>query len=256
MSWSVLDEEGFSRCCRLLVQQSQSLRDGWSWEPGQGSAEGYLRKTTLRTAAFTSRPEREPEGSGAAPEQHTAPGRAEEPSQSDLAAPAASGDADDLTGAEDDGADEDDWVCRAPAESSSRVLQYEYHVLYSCSYSVPVLYFRAFTLEGRSLSLDEVWSCVPPQYRARLQQSPWNTITQQEHPLLGQPFFLVHPCRTDELMRPVMQAAQQQLRWVNYVVTWLSMVGPLVGLEMPLSYAALSPQSPTATAAEQEPSEA
>ena len=41
--------------------------------------------------------------------------------------------------------DEDDGICTV-CEGSSLVLQYEYHILYSCSYSAPVLYFRAFTL--------------------------------------------------------------------------------------------------------------
>ncbi|XP_071386965.1 ubiquitin-like-conjugating enzyme ATG10 [Centroberyx affinis] len=245
MSSSLLDEESFRRCCQLLLQQSTRLGDGWSWEPVQGSEEGYLRKTALRSVVVDSSPNRDQEGSGPASENqsgsHTGRDRLEqEKEQSRLSAPAASGDADDgFESIEDDGGDEDDGVF-AVSEGSSRALQYEYHILYSCSYRTPVLYFRAFTLEGRSLSLDEVWSAVHPNYRLRLQQSPWNTITQQEHPLLGQSFFVLHPCRTEEFMKPVMQAAQQELRPVNYVVTWLSVVGPLVGLEIPLSYSTQS----------------
>ena len=41
--------------------------------------------------------------------------------------------------------DEDDGVC-VVTKGSSKVLQYEYHIMYSCSYSTPVLYFRASTL--------------------------------------------------------------------------------------------------------------
>lgn len=79
MSWGVLDEEEFHRCCRLLLQQSERLRDGWSWEAVQvrrrnvcvfkpradlkwsvwslrhflewfQGSEGYLKKTALRPA--------------------------------------------------------------------------------------------------------------------------------------------------------------------------------------------------------------
>ncbi|CAL8343061.1 unnamed protein product [Merluccius merluccius] len=119
------------------------------------------------------------------------------------------------------------------------VLQYEYHVLFSCSFGMPVLYFRVFDLEGKSLCLEQVWDTVHPNYRMRLQQNPWNTITQQEHPMLGQPFFVLHPCKTEEFMWPVVQAAEAEHRKVNYVVTWLSVVGPLVGLDLPLSYSTL-----------------
>ncbi|KAL1266229.1 hypothetical protein QQF64_001904, partial [Cirrhinus molitorella] len=116
------------------------------------------------------------------------------------------------------------------------VLRYEYHVLYSCSYQIPVLYFRASTLDGRPLSLEEVWSYVHPNYRQRLQQGPWDTLTQQEHPLLGQAFFMLHPCRTEEFMKPALELAQAENKKVNYIVTWLSVVGPVVGLDVPLSY--------------------
>ncbi|XP_075994648.1 ubiquitin-like-conjugating enzyme ATG10 isoform X2 [Genypterus blacodes] len=207
---SSLDEESFHHCCQLLLKLSDRLRDGWSWEAVQGCDEGYLKKTAVSSA--------EPR-----------------PPQDRQFGPDA---ADIMAGNTPDDDDEDDGVCEAPegSSSSSQVLQYEYHILYSCSYRTPVLYFRAFTLEGRSLSLEEVWSSVHPNYRARLQQSPLNTITQQEHPMLGQPFFVLHPCRTEEFMSPVLQAAQQQSRWVNYVLTWLSVVAPVVGLEVPLDY--------------------
>ncbi|TKS80405.1 Ubiquitin-like-conjugating enzyme ATG10 [Collichthys lucidus] len=186
MSSSVLDEQNFHHCCQLLLQQSEQLKDGWSWEAVQ----------------------------------------------SGLAAPV---DADSIEGDIDDKEGEDEGACTV-SEGSSQVLQYEYHIVYSCSYCTPVLYFRAFTLEGKSLSLEEVWSSVHPNFRLRLQNSPLNTITLQEHPLLGQPFFMIHPCRTEQFMRPVLQAAQDQHRPVNYVLSWLSVVGPMVGLDVPLKY--------------------
>ncbi len=35
MSSCVLDEQSFRRCCHLLLQQSEQLNDGWSWEQVQ-----------------------------------------------------------------------------------------------------------------------------------------------------------------------------------------------------------------------------
>ncbi|XP_070775604.1 ubiquitin-like-conjugating enzyme ATG10 isoform X2 [Enoplosus armatus] len=235
MSPCGLDEEDFRCCCQLLMQQSEQLRDGWSWEAVQGSQEGYLKKAALRSVVVDSSPAWDQEGSGSDSEPHASclswsDQQGQEEDQSVLGALV---DADNIGGDVDE--DEDDGVCTV-SEGSSQVLQYEYHVLYSCSYSTPVLYFRAFTLEGRSLSLEEVWSSVHPSFRLRLQKSPLSTITLQEHPLLGQPFFMLHPCRTEEFMRPVVQAAQDQHRPVNYVLSWLSVVGPLVGLDVPLKY--------------------
>ncbi|XP_030257563.1 ubiquitin-like-conjugating enzyme ATG10 isoform X2 [Sparus aurata] len=235
MSSCVLDEQNFYRCCCLLLQQSEQLNDGWSWEAVQDSEEGYLRKTTLRSVVINSSTVWDLEGSSS--ESEPSDQQAQESEQS---VPVALDEPDTMEDDTDDDDDEDDGVC-AVSKGNSKVLQYEYHIMYSCSYSTPVLYFRASTLQGRSLSLEEVWSSVHPNFRLRLQNSPLNTISLQEHPLLGQPFFMLHPCRTEEFMRPVLLAAQEQHRPVNYVLSWLSVVGPVVGLDVTLRYSQLHP---------------
>lgn len=245
MNCCFLDEEKFRICCQLLLQHSDTIRDGWNWEHVQSSEDGYLRKSPLWSGRVSCISDQDQRGGGPAPGQLTISLTRQDPPESKreqqmLAAEVAFDDNDDKDN--DDDEDEDGVCC--VSEGSSQVVQYEYHVLYSCSYQTPVLYFRASTLEGRSLSLEEVWNSVHPNYRLRLQQSPWDSITQQEHPLLGQPFFMLHPCRTEEFMRPVMQAAQQEHRQVNYVVTWLSVVGPVVGLDIPLSYSTQVPTPP------------
>ncbi|XP_054625348.1 ubiquitin-like-conjugating enzyme ATG10 isoform X2 [Dunckerocampus dactyliophorus] len=250
MSLCLQGEENFHQSCQIFLKQSDQLRDSWSWESVQGSKEGYLRKTVLRSVFIESRPKWDHNGSSSDSSSH---------SVSDEQGVAANKDVYDTDGDYDD----EDSVC----EGSIHVLQYEYHILYSCSFMTPVLYFRASSLEGRSLSLEEVWSCVHPNFRLRLQHSPLTTITQQEHPLLGQPFFMLHPCRTEELMRPLLQLAKEQHRYdvchiyilytvvlfgcvcvcvcvcvhrpMNYILTWLSTVGPLVGLDVPLEYSTL-----------------
>ncbi|XP_077414317.1 ubiquitin-like-conjugating enzyme ATG10 [Vanacampus margaritifer] len=216
MNSSLQGEENFRQCCQVLLKLSDELRDGWSWEPVQGSEEGYMRKTALRSVLINSR----------------APWNCDLECEQGAAA-------DEVDGTNNDFHPERDED--AVSGSSSHVLQYEYHILYSCSYMTPVLYFRASTLQGRSLSLDEVWSCVHPNFRLRLQHSPLTTITQQEHPLLGQPFFMLHPCKTEEFMRPVLQLQKEQHGKVNYILTWLSVVGPLVGLDVSLKYSTLQP---------------
>ncbi|XP_032132779.1 ubiquitin-like-conjugating enzyme ATG10 isoform X3 [Sapajus apella] len=131
-------------------------------------------------------------------------------------------------------------VIEAPA--ASQVIKYEYHVLYSCSYQVPVLYFRASFLDGRPLTLKDIWEGVHECYKTRLLQGPWDTITQQEHPILGQPFFVLHPCKTNEFMTPVLKNSRKINKNVNYITSWLSIVGPVVGLNLPLSYAKATSQ--------------
>ncbi|XP_058430412.1 ubiquitin-like-conjugating enzyme ATG10 isoform X5 [Marmota monax] len=126
--------------------------------------------------------------------------------------------------------------------AASEVIKYEYHVLYSSSYQVPVLYFRASFLDGRPLALKDIWEGVHECYQTRLLQGPWDTITQQEHPILGQPFFVLHPCKTNEFMAPVLKNSQKINRNINYITSWLSIVGPVVGLNLPFSYAIATSQ--------------
>ncbi|XP_029859533.1 ubiquitin-like-conjugating enzyme ATG10 isoform X3 [Aquila chrysaetos chrysaetos] len=150
----------------------------------------------------------------------------------------------------------DGWEWRTSKESlddiqeagvcaTEEVIRYEYHVLYSSSYQVPVLYFRACFLDGRPLTLDEIWKSVHACYQAHLLEWPWDTITQQEHPLLGQPFFVLHPCRTSEFMSSILTSSRKHDRHTNYIILWLSSVGPVVGLNLPLSYAKLAPEQNT-----------
>lgn len=75
-------------------------------------------------------------------------------------------------------------------------------------------------------------------------------VTQAEHPILGVPFFTIHPCQTANIMalfRPgtiffylsvtsyiVEDPAVSST--ANYLLSWLSVVGPVIGLELPLRY--------------------
>ncbi|MCJ8742385.1 hypothetical protein PDJAM_G00081450 [Pangasius djambal] len=199
-----LDEKAFHLCCKLFVQHSGVIRDGWSWAEVKGGEEGYIKKTAIMPGRFCSLLNHKADDGMSA-----------------------------LTGAVelDDEAAGAYTVCESQA-----LMHYEYHVLYSFSHQVPVLYFRASTLDGQPLSLHEVWSNIHPNYRQRLLQGPWDALTQQEHPLLGQPFFMLHPCHTEEFMRPLFKMAHAKKRKVNYIATWLSVVGPVVGLDVPLSY--------------------
>lgn len=104
-----------------------------------------------------------------------------------------------------------------------------YHIIYSSSYSVPVLYFNAYHENGKLLTLDEIWNKVPTCYQSRIETKKWETITQQEHPILGIPYFMIHPCYTADFMKDCSSS--------NYLLSWLSIVGPLAGINLSLEYA-------------------
>nr|XP_032801325.1 ubiquitin-like-conjugating enzyme ATG10 [Petromyzon marinus] len=116
------------------------------------------------------------------------------------------------------------------AVALSQSLRFDHHVVYSASFAVPVLYTAACRQDGSPLSLEELRSRIPKSLR----DSVTDSLTPQEHPLLGCPCFWLHPCRTSAVMRSMMS----HIRREGYVAAWLSVIGPHVGLSLPISYAA------------------
>ncbi|XP_059162878.1 ubiquitin-like-conjugating enzyme ATG10 [Physella acuta] len=124
---------------------------------------------------------------------------------------------------------------RMPLHREYETHTYEYHVLYSESYQVPVLYFNVFKKDGKLLSLEDVWKLCPVSYQKYMNENKWATLSQQEHPLLGRPYFQLHPCHTSDLMAQIMTNTKTY-NIKNYLATWLSTVGPLVGLSISPAY--------------------
>jgi ubiquitin-like-conjugating enzyme ATG10 len=107
-------------------------------------------------------------------------------------------------------------------------LKYDFHVVFSESYSVPVLYFNISHLDGSLLALDDIWKLLQHKKNSNM----YETITQQEHPILQRPFFVLHPCHTENLLRQVRdQTAQKRFLF------WLSIFGQSIGLPVSVNYA-------------------
>ncbi|KAK7862964.1 hypothetical protein R5R35_004915 [Gryllus longicercus] len=110
-------------------------------------------------------------------------------------------------------------------ETEEKTMFWEFHVLYSVSYCVPVLFFQVWDSDGKMVPLQELWRIVDTKFQGRLRQDKWSILTQQEHPLLRRPFYFLHPCGTESLLKILKPS------W-NPLVSWLMTIGPSIGLNI------------------------
>jgi len=134
-----------------------------------------------------------------------------------------------------DGADVvacDTWV----QSCSDNVHVYDFHVVYSYSYKVPVLYFQGHRSDGQLLTLDEIKQHLPSNSLKVLSESKWTFITREEHPHLSRPWFTLHPCATSDWMKLLLEESKVAIeeQSLRYLSAWLSVVGQAVGLKIPL----------------------
>ncbi|XP_020818131.1 ubiquitin-like-conjugating enzyme ATG10 [Drosophila serrata] len=114
---------------------------------------------------------------------------------------------------------------------SGELINVDYHVVYSVSYQVPMLFFQAHRSDGSLLDLDATWQCFMPDSKA---SELYQILTQMDHPVLFKPFMALHPCRTAEVLKQFGQPSN------NQVLTFISLYGPQVKLYLQNAYG-LSP---------------
>eukprot|EP00096_Caligus_rogercresseyi_P006756 TRINITY_DN2357_c0_g1_i2.p1 TRINITY_DN2357_c0_g1~~TRINITY_DN2357_c0_g1_i2.p1 ORF type:complete len:129 (-),score=8.03 TRINITY_DN2357_c0_g1_i2:23-409(-) len=105
--------------------------------------------------------------------------------------------------------------------SPSSGITSEFHVVYSPSYQVPIIYLRHYDPKGQLVLDSKEFEDLIGQY-----------LSPVPHPLNGSPFLHIHPCKTSELMGKL-----TELRPKSYLLSFLSTMGPYVGLYLGLEYA-------------------
>ncbi|KAJ0175408.1 hypothetical protein K1T71_008567 [Dendrolimus kikuchii] len=112
-------------------------------------------------------------------------------------------------------------------ENKYDMLKAQYVIFYNISYGVPSFSFNLWNSSGMLLKLSELrdMSCL------RINEKDfYSVITQQEHPLLHKPYFIMHPCHTDSLLAAFKDKSN------NIIVTFLGLITPLIKLDLPVEY--------------------
>ncbi|XP_062538150.1 ubiquitin-like-conjugating enzyme ATG10 [Armigeres subalbatus] len=195
MATGTMTEEQFKALAERFLELSDHIGDGWELITSEGGNTVYLKKRLKQTLNCI--------GSSTTADRELI---ADDPS---LALPPENSNA-----------------------SNSDVYQFEYHVVYSVSYQVPVLYFNAFKSDGTMLRLEDAWDGfrdLALESREQLRQ----TLTQMEHPVVFKPFLALHPCRTAQVLGDIATGCG------NAIVAFLSSYGPFVNLHLDIRYGGL-----------------
>ncbi|XP_039751695.1 ubiquitin-like-conjugating enzyme ATG10 [Pararge aegeria] len=106
----------------------------------------------------------------------------------------------------------------------------EYVIFYNLSYGVPSFSFNVWDCTGKLLTLEQVRDISLMKTR---KEDFFSVVTQQEHPVLYKPYFIIHPCHTAELLSMFRKTSK------NLIITFLSLITPLIQLNLPLEYGLL-----------------
>ncbi|KAL7574936.1 hypothetical protein ACA910_010760 [Epithemia clementina (nom. ined.)] len=112
-------------------------------------------------------------------------------------------------------------------------LCWHFSIVYSHTFQCPILYFRVDHLNGAAeTSRDMIVKSLSSQHHQNHVEDTWEFVSVEEHPIHKSPYFILHPCQTQERMKILMQATGR--RDANppgfRLLSWMSMILPAVGL--------------------------
>jgi ubiquitin-like-conjugating enzyme ATG10 len=127
---------------------------------------------------------------------------------------------------------------------------FDFHILFHPSYQQPTLYFKGRSSEGMPLDIHVMEAHFQLLYNGQepASQCSWKFIGVEEHLVLRQPYYMLHPCQTAEVMALLRPNSGPQGGWrhergghagtavekgVDYLRAWFSVYGPAVGLKLP-----------------------
>lgn len=112
---------------------------------------------------------------------------------------------------------------------------HEYCISYSASYQVPELYFNIHRQDGSLVPFDEFWPIISNNFDCNFSSDCLldisSIVSQFEHPVYFRPFYKIHPCGTQDLMK-----THGRIIGRRYLICWLSSICHLTGLRLSEKY--------------------
>ena len=127
-------------------------------------------------------------------------------------------------------------------------------IVYSDTWSVPVLYFQVQYIDGKLLTREQVLKLLKKQnwnkgdgngydsgniavgmdLNEDKNDDDWNFISQEEHPVTGVPTFHFHPCQTSTRLHLIYRNCGEIVNTnpAQWILTWMSMILPAAGFRI------------------------
>jgi ubiquitin-like-conjugating enzyme ATG10 len=145
---------------------------------------------------------------------------------------------------------EDDDDHALTTEKCRVVVNHDIHL--SPTYSLPILYTHITDPQHRfPPTMDILYTyLIPPHFRAQTQDTGvMGGVTVADHPATGRPVFVVHACRTAEVLGAVVGGEKRRkgVEVEEYLLLWIGALGGCVGLSVPLGLMAPSDEEPPPT---------
>jgi hypothetical protein len=117
-------------------------------------------------------------------------------------------------------------VLKEEIESFESESEWNFSIVYSETWRVPVLYFRVQQRDGTPCTRDHVLGVLAGGSHHNQVLDSWDFISHEEHPVSRCPSFFLHPCRTQERLETLQASTSDEaLR----LLSWMSMIFPSVG---------------------------
>jgi ubiquitin-like-conjugating enzyme ATG10 len=160
------------------------------------------------------------------------------PQEDDLTANPEQGDSKD-----EEVEDDDDQVLTT--EKCSVVVNHDIHL--SPTYSLPILYTHIADPQHRfPPTMDTLYThLIPPHFKAQTKiTGVMGGVTVADHPATGRPVFVVHACRTAEVLEACVGGERKGVKVEDYILLWIGALGGCVGLSVPLGLMMKSDEEP------------
>ncbi|KAF0701406.1 Aste57867_8108 [Aphanomyces stellatus] len=135
---------------------------------------------------------------------------------------------------EDEGDDEEGFPGGDPCVVSTAigahsVFFYDFHVVFSPTYRAPVLFLRGTNLDGTILNPTQVQKHMSKHIDGA------QFVSQDEHPVLGMPFFFLHPCDTAACLSLLADTTTASPSPLHLLLAWMSLVQPCTEIRIPMT---------------------